>query len=68
MRHRANTQLVVTQLWKGTALAGVMYGANVLKLTESEVQVLEVNQTEVGVVDLGANLYACVEPARGDIG
>jgi hypothetical protein len=67
-RTRANRYEVVRGLWKGIAVPSLMYGMNVLKVSASECDKLEVVQNRVGRVALGANRYVGVEAIRGDIG
>jgi hypothetical protein len=65
---RANKYEVVRGLWKGVAVPSLMYGMNVLKVSPSECDKLDVVQNRVGRVALGANGYVGVEAIRGDVG
>jgi hypothetical protein len=65
---RANKYEVVRGLWKGMAVPSLMYGMNVMTMSASECNKLEVCQNRVGRVALGANRYVGVEAIRGDMG
>ena len=49
------------------AVPRIMYGVNVMKWTNGELDKLEVIQNKVGRMALGADRYVGVEAIRGDM-
>ena len=65
---RANRYEIVRGMWKNIAVPGIMYGMNVLGVTEKELKDLEIIQNKIGRLALGGNKLEGVEAIRGEMG
>ena len=55
-------------MWKNIAVPGIMYGMNVLGVTEKELKDLETIQNKIGRLALGGNKLERVQAIRGEMG
>ena len=62
---RANRYEIARGLWKGVAVPTLLYGAQVMELSEKETQGLEVVQNKAARLGLGAGKYAPIEKLKG---
>ena len=65
---RSNRYEIVRGIWKNIAVPGIMYGMNVLGVTEKELKDLEIIQNKIGRLALGGNKLEGVEAIRGEMG
>ena len=63
-----NKYEVGRSLWKGMAVPHCLYGAEIIRFTEKNIQELEKVQDMTGRWGLGANRHTRLEAVRGDMG
>ena len=63
-----NRYEVGRSLWKGMAVPHCLYGAEMIRFTEKDIQELEKVQDMTGRWALGANRFTGLEAVRGDMG